>query len=237
MRIMVLALCFTAIGFSEAHARGVQWQSPGWYIVTATHNGAVIRDGQFPDASSCNEELSRRVARSRHDEYLADICIDLPQDINEPTQSIRSSASPPRTASPGLPVPRFASLKAGRVNVRRGPSHGDPLSWIYRRAGWPVEIIAEQDGWLHIRDRDGETGWIEAKFLDTARTCIFTGTRLQPIRARPDRDSQPLAWAEPDVLLTLLRCDARWCEIKGRNVAGFVERATLWGLLPNETID
>jgi hypothetical protein len=45
-----------------------------------------------------------------------------------------------------LPLPRFASLKTDRVNLREGPSKDHATKWVYQRAGLPVEITAEQKG-------------------------------------------------------------------------------------------
>ena len=41
-----------------------------------------------------------------------------------------------------LPLPRFASLKTDRVNLREGPSKDHATKWVYERAGLPVEITA-----------------------------------------------------------------------------------------------
>ena len=38
-----------------------------------------------------------------------------------------------------LPLPRFASLKTDRVNLREGPSKDHATKWVYERAGLPVE--------------------------------------------------------------------------------------------------
>ena len=43
----------------------------------------------------------------------------------------------------GLPVPRFVSLKADRVNLRQGPGTEYPTAWVFKRAGLPVEVMAE----------------------------------------------------------------------------------------------
>ena len=49
-----------------------------------------------------------------------------------------------RKAGPitGLPTPRFVSLKADEVNVRRGPGWDHAVAWVFHRAGLPVEVIA-----------------------------------------------------------------------------------------------
>ena len=52
----------------------------------------------------------------------------------------------------GLPLPRFVSLRSAEVNMRAGPSVRYPVEWVYRRAGLPVEVIAEFDTWRKVRD-------------------------------------------------------------------------------------
>ena len=74
-------------------------------------------------------------------------------------------------ATSGLPVPRFVSVKADRVNVRGGPDKDHDVSWVYTRVGWPVEIIAEFENWRRIRDSDGAEGWVYHSLLSGKRTA------------------------------------------------------------------
>ena len=77
-----------------------------------------------------------------------------------------------RCTTSGLPVPRFVSLKADRVNVRGGPDKDHDVSWVYTRVGWPVEIIAEFENWRRIRDSDGSEGWVYHSMLSGKRTAV-----------------------------------------------------------------
>ena len=77
--------------------------------------------------------------------------------------------------STGLPLPRFVSLAADRVNVRFGPGKQYPINWVFARKGLPVEIIEEFDTWRKIRDYDGEEGWIHSSLLSSRRTIMVTG--------------------------------------------------------------
>ncbi len=47
--------------------------------------------------------------------------------------------------STNLPVPRFVSLKADKVNLRAGPTRDNAVNWVFTRAGLPVEITAESE--------------------------------------------------------------------------------------------
>ena len=94
----------------------------------------------------------------------------------EPKREIVALATvPPPIVATGMPVPRWVTIKAGRVNVRRGPSLEDNVLWTYVRPGLPVEIIAEFDSWRRIRDVEGQTGWVKSVMLDGRRRVLFTG--------------------------------------------------------------
>ena len=241
-------------GLAEAHMPG--WQTPGWYIVDGTQKGILIQDGTYPDAASCYAALNGRKQATRHHEFDTDICVKLVQDSGDdmpPSSSAseRSASLPPASEttvplpapatgdqSPAKPaLPRFASLAGEGISVHAGPSRKEPVQWVYMRKGWPVEIVAEDGEWQKIRDYDGQVGWVEKKYLDNIRTGILTGPNAQAIRAKPSRESVPLAWAEPDVLLRLRHCDAFWCEVEGPHISGYVERTAMWGLLPSEILD
>src|SRR5579862_9990024 len=95
------------------------------------------------------------------------------------------------TAS-GLPVPRFVSLKADRVNVRGGPDKDHDVAWIYTKVGLPVEITAEFENWRRIRDSDGTEGWVYHSLLSGKRTATVqmkSKTEIAPLYAKPDDKS------------------------------------------------
>src|SRR5262252_6644676 len=76
----------------------------------------------------------------------------------------------PGSAS-GLPIPRFVSLKADRVNVRAGPTKDHDVAWVYTRSGLPVEVTAEFENWRRIRDWEGAEGWVYHSLLSGRRTA------------------------------------------------------------------
>ena len=72
----------------------------------------------------------------------------------------------------GQTTPRFASLKSDEVNLRTGPGQRYPIEWVYRRIGYPVEIVAQFDVWRQIRDADGTVGWVHQTLLSGRRTAL-----------------------------------------------------------------
>src|SRR5579871_5533046 len=71
-----------------------------------------------------------------------------------------------------LPLPRYVSLKSDKVNLREGPSKDHRTTWIFERAGLPVEITAEFDTWRKIRDSEGSEGWVLHSLLSGRRTAL-----------------------------------------------------------------
>ena len=144
------------------------------------------------------------------------------------------------TAS-GLPVPRYVSLKSDRVNLREGPSKDHRTTWIFQRAGLPVEITAEFETWRKVRDSEGSEGWVLHSLLSGRRTGLVTPWKKDgpavTIYKKPDGTSNPVAKLEPNVLASIRSCDKSWCRVNGDGFDGFVKQGDLWGVYPNEVVE
>lgn len=140
----------------------------------------------------------------------------------------------------GLPVPRFASLKTEKVNVRGGPSRGHEVTFIFTRAGLPVEITAEAENWRRIRDAEGSEGWVFHSLLSGRRTVQVSPSKKNetfPLHDRASREARVVAQLQANVLASARNCDGKWCRISGAGFDGYVEQQRLWGVYPNEKID
>lgn len=140
----------------------------------------------------------------------------------------------------GLPVPRYVSLKAGKVYVRQGPTKDYPVAYVYRRAGEPVEITAEFDNWRRIRDSEGSEGWVWHSLLSGRRTGLVAPWAKEaalPLRVRASSTERATARLEPKVLVEVRRCDGQWCRVEGDGFDGFIEQERLWGVYPGERFD
>lgn len=141
---------------------------------------------------------------------------------------------PLQVEAQGLPLPRFAALRADEANVRVGPGTDYPIQWVFVRAGVPVEITAEHDNWRRIRDADGAVGWIHRSLLTGARTVLITGG-IQTLRRGPSQAATPVAKAEPGVLGRLRECNGDWCRIEVDGHRGWLPRTAVWGVYRDET--
>lgn len=147
------------------------------------------------------------------------------------------AAADDRAVGPsGQPLPRFVSLKASEVRMRSGPGTGYPIEWVYRRAGLPVEIVAEYDHWRRVRDHEGDEGWVHRSLLDGRRTGLVIGG-LRELRAAASAAAAVVARAEPGVVLDLETCADGWCRVSGEGVTGWLPDTALYGLLPGERVE
>ncbi|KAB1072106.1 SH3 domain-containing protein [Methylobacterium planeticum] len=148
-----------------------------------------------------------------------------------------------------LPLPRYASLKTDRVNLREGPSKDHRTLWVFQRAGLPVEIVAEFETWRRIRDSEGTEGWVLHSLLSGRRTAIVIAPKgadkAAPIslRARADEGAEDEARLQAGVLGSVKSCTGSWCRLivalpgKRGDVDGYIRQDRLWGVYPNERVD
>lgn len=136
----------------------------------------------------------------------------------------------------GLPVPRFVSLGAERVNVRFGPGRQYPINWVFNRRGLPLEIIDEFDTWRKIRDHEGEEGWVHSSLLSSRRTVMIFET-VREVRRTPEPESRIVLRAEPGVIGLLFDCEVEWCRIEIDGRRGWLRRDEFWGTRSDEVLN
>jgi SH3-like domain-containing protein len=138
-----------------------------------------------------------------------------------------------------LPLPRFASLKTDRVNLREGPSKDHATKWVYERAGLPVEITAEFEIWRKVRDSEGVEGWVLHSLLSGRRTALVTPNKKEnsKIYARPSASADLAATLQAGVIVNVRNCDGSWCLVDGDGFKGYIEQVKLWGVYPDERIE
>lgn len=140
----------------------------------------------------------------------------------------------------GLPLPRFVSLKSGKVNLRVGPGKQYAVEWRYLKSGLPVEIMQEYDNWRRVRDSEGTEGWVHGSLLSGQRTAMAAPWQkdrenvMIDMRKKPAKSSRLSAKVEPGALLEVISCDSVWCLAKAGSVEAYVDQSAIWGVYPNE---
>lgn len=136
----------------------------------------------------------------------------------------------------GLPVPRFAAMRSDDVNVRTGPGTRYPVEWVFQRKNMPVEVISEFDTWRRIRDWQGATGWVHQSMLTGKRTVIVTAREAVLLRT-PEPGAAVVARLEAAVQGEVLSCKGGFCRIDVQKHRGWIDRKSIWGIYPSESIN
>jgi SH3-like domain-containing protein len=198
----------------------------------------------FPQATNKGMMMPDRTCEAAVFAMLAILLAGLPvvAPIARAQAEVKSRSFP---GGSGLAVPRFVSVKSSRVNMRKGPGTEYPTVWVYRRAGMPLEVIKEFEGWRQVRDADGATGWVLQSFLSGRRTALVLpweikeGVKAPHVALRMDdhESASPVAMVEAGVVANLSSCDGRWCRVNIDRYGGYIEQKKLWGVYENERIN
>ena len=140
----------------------------------------------------------------------------------------------PRNSGPsGLAIPRFVSLAADNVHLRAGPGVRYPITWVYKRLGTPLMVMAEYEYWRKVRDAEGTEGWMHRSLLSSRRTAVLRG-EISNLHALPDSKAPITLRAEPGVIGKLLECDKSWCQMELNNTKAWIPRTAIFGPLDIE---
>jgi len=159
---------------------------------------------------------------------------DAASDAGEQATDVRRGPS-------GLPLPRFVSLKSGRVNSRIGPGVDYSVDWLYLKPGLPMEIVQEYDNWRRVRDADGAEGWVNQSLLSGRRTAIAAPWQKGKdatisLLSSPDPKAGVVAIIEPGVIGSIRTCDGQWCEMAFGSYTGGISQSQVWGAYPGELV-
>jgi SH3-like domain-containing protein len=136
-----------------------------------------------------------------------------------------------------LPLPRFVSLRSGKVYARSGPALRYPIKWVYRHQDMPIEIIQEYDNWRKVRDVSGDEGWIHFSLLTGERTVLIKADNLVPMREGFSNNARVVARLEPNVIASIKKCADGWCKVEADGYHGWIERNYLWGIYEDEFLN
>ncbi len=154
------------------------------------------------------------------------------QAPNTPAQQANKQGVPSAKQIPGrtgLPLPRFVSFRAAEVNLRTGPGVRYPIDWVYKRRGFPVQIIDEFETWRRVRDWQGTTGWVHQSMVQGKRTLLVTGGH-RLLRQSPSEGSGGIAYLEEGVIANLGDCQDSWCRVKVNGHAGWLKTSEFFGV-------
>ncbi|NGM23141.1 hypothetical protein G3576_24220 [Roseomonas stagni] len=125
--------------------------------------------------------------------------------------------------------------------MRVGPSTSYPIEWTFQRRDLPVQIVGEFQLWRRIRDAEGAEGWVHSSTLAGRRTVLIrppATAQEVTLRRRPEDGGVAVARLRPGVIGRVRECEAgnAWCEVQVAGHRGFLKRAEIWGVGPDEEV-
>ena len=138
-----------------------------------------------------------------------------------------------------MSVPRYASLKSEKVNLRAGPGERYPIEWIYQRIHLPIEIIDAYDNWYKLKDADNTTGWMRKNMISNRRFALTPKDKRLSLYKKDNMTSPVIAYFEGQSIVHLMKCDKGnpFCLVSYENLKGYILKNELFGLYPNEEVD
>ena len=124
----------------------------------------------------------------------------------------------------------FLTLRNDKVNLRQGPSFEYPVKISYSKKFLPVLILDKYGNFRKIKDHENNSGWIHISQLSKKKAAIVIDKNSY-IYSKDTVYSKPLAIAEIGKLLLVKKCKNEWCEIKDKEVTGWIKNKYLWGKL------
>lgn len=155
------------------------------------------------------------------------------QAQDAPSAQLTRGVAPGRGPVTNLPLPRYVSLKGGEGNARRGPSLSHRIDWVFKQSGMPLRVVAEYGHWRRVEDRDGAGGWVYYSLLSGVRT-VEVVEDMAPLYTRASEKGDVVARAEAGAVLKLGECEPDWCSVSGGGASGWMPKAALWGVDPDE---
>ena len=125
---------------------------------------------------------------------------------------------------------RYVSQRSDTAYLREGPSFQHKILWVYKRKGYPFQVVASYDVWRRVRAADGTIGWMSASMLTDQRTVLVTGQGRAPLYGDPKARAKIVAYAMPGAVARLDACALRACKVSATGLKGWIAKNRIWGV-------
>lgn len=122
---------------------------------------------------------------------------------------------------------RFMAMRGQDVEGRQSPGADQRVAWLYQRAGLPVMVLAEREGWKQVRDPDGDEVWVRSDDLEARRTVYVR--EQATLRRHARSGGAVVAYLMPGVIGAVTACDGDWRRVAVGGRIGWVQNSMLWG--------
>lgn len=133
------------------------------------------------------------------------------------------------TAAAPVGAMEFRSIAGTAAVLYDAPSAKSRKVYVVNQ-GYPLEVVVVVEGWVKVRDANGELTWVDSKALSDKRT-VMVKVPVALVRQNADDASPVVFQAQQDVILELESVAAGgWLRVKHRDgQSGFIKAADVWG--------
>lgn len=129
-----------------------------------------------------------------------------------------------------LPLYAEVCVNASRANLRAGPSTQSTKTWeVYKFM--PLQKLRERNGWVQVRDVDGDTHWILKRYTTNKFDCVVVKEREARIRKGPSTKFSivPNGMAKKYYSYRLLKKEGAWIFVEdAAGGKGWIHRDSVW---------
>jgi len=122
----------------------------------------------------------------------------------------------------------WCSLKSDKSYMRTGPGKRYPIKWVYKQKYLPFQILNRHDGWLKVKDYEGETGWFHPNIVSSRRTFIITED-FTFLQNHENPNSKKIAKLEKGASGEILDCKGTMCKVEVQSFTGFIPKNSFLG--------
>ncbi|MEW5733219.1 MAG: SH3 domain-containing protein [Thermodesulfobacteriota bacterium] len=125
------------------------------------------------------------------------------------------------------PAAERMAVNVHEANVRAEPGTDKPTLWKLEKY-YPVLVTEKKDGWVRVRDFEGDEGWIYAKLLKKMATVVVSVDRAV-IRSGPGKTYRIVIRAERGVPFLVLKRQGHWIQVRHEaGHKGWIHDTLVW---------
>lgn len=133
------------------------------------------------------------------------------------------------TAGPVTWSAEFRSVADNAAVLYDAPSARSKKVYVVSQ-GYPLEVVVAVEGWVKVRDANGDFTWIEQKALSDKRT-VMVKVPVASVRQDADERAPVVFQAQQHVILEVVDATVGgWLRVRHRDgQGGFVRITDVWG--------
>jgi len=120
------------------------------------------------------------------------------------------------------------SVKNESANFRDGP--GDKHAIVYSADKfYPVEALEKKDGWVKVKDFEGDVAWVAERLLAKQETIVVEGDKVN-VREKPNTTSEIAFKAERGEVFKVESHQGKWLKVTDASGdGGWIRDDMVWG--------